>query len=81
MKNYSKVSPHKELWKIWNIKAAGAGDEKLLLAVVGDLAILEVKFVHEGLAIKKVVKGFVPDLKKSRTQSEETPLQKWRNPA
>lgn len=58
------------------MKAAGAEDDKLLLSVVGDLAILEVKFVHEGLTIKKVVKGFIPNLKKPRTQAEETPLQK-----
>lgn len=57
------------------MKSAGH-EEKLLLSVVGDLAVLKVKFVHEGLTIKKVVKGFVPDLKKPRTQTEETPLQK-----
>lgn len=58
------------------MEATGTEDEKLLLSVVGDLAVLEVKFVHEGLAIKKVVKGFITDLKKPRTQTEETPLQK-----
>lgn len=63
------------------MKATGAEDEKLLLSKVGDLAVLKVKFVHEGLTIKKVVKGFVPNLKKPRTQTEETPFQKCRNPA
>lgn len=58
------------------MEATGAEDKKFLLSVVGDLAVLEVKFVHEGLTIKKVVKGFITDLKKPRTQTEETPLQK-----
>lgn len=75
----SKYRQTKSFYKLCHIK--GTEDKKLLLSVVGDLAVLEVKFVHEGLTIKKVVKGFVSDLKKPRTQTEETPLQKWRNPA
>lgn len=47
----------------------------LLLVEVGDLAILEVKFMHEGLAIKEVVEGLIPNLKKSRPQTEKTSSQ------
>lgn len=49
---------------------------KVLLSVVGDLAILEVEFVHEGLAIEEMVERFISNLKKSRTQTEKTSLQK-----
>lgn len=56
------------------------GLKKVLLAVVGDLAILEVKFVHEGLAIKEVIERLITDLKKPRAQTKKTSLQKWRNP-
>lgn len=80
-KVFQNIAKQRAFKKIRNMKATGAEDEKLLLSVVGDLAVLEVKFVHKGLTIKKVVKGFVPDLKKPRTQTEETPLQKCRNPA
>lgn len=62
-------------------EASGAEDEKLLLSEVGHLTVLEVKLVHEGLTIEKVVEGFIPDLKKPGTQTEEASLQKWRNPA
>lgn len=58
-----------------------AEHEKLLLSVVGHLPVLEVKFMHEGLTVKKVVKGLIPDLEKPGTQTEEASLQKWRNPA
>lgn len=51
-----------------------AEHEKLLLSVVGHLPVLEVKFMHEGLTVKKVVKGLIPDLKKPRTQTEEASL-------
>lgn len=57
----------------------GLENEKLLLSVVGDLAVLEVEFVHEGLAIKEVIERFISNLKKPRAQTEKTSLQKWRN--
>lgn len=52
-----------------------------LLPEVGDLAILEVKFVHEGLAIEEVIEGFISNLKKPGSQTEKASLQKRRNPA
>lgn len=33
------------------------------LSVVGDLTILEVKLVHEGLSIKEVIEGLISDFK------------------
>lgn len=47
-----------------------------LLSEIGDLAILEVKFVHESLAIEEVVERFVSDLKQARSQSEKTSFEK-----
>lgn len=47
-----------------------------LPAEVGDLSILEVKFVHQGLAIKEVVERLIPNLKQARAQAEKTSLQK-----
>lgn len=52
----------------------------ILLSIVGDLAVLKVKFVHEGLSIEEVIKGLISDLKQPRTQTEKTSFQKWRNP-
>lgn len=65
----------KLFWKqeSW-LEAAVAEHEKVLLSVVGHLPVLEVKFMHEGLAVKKVVKGLIPDLKKPRTQTQEASL-------
>lgn len=48
---------------------------RVLLSVVGDLTILEVEFVHKGLAIKEMVEGFISDLEKARSQTEKTSLQ------
>lgn len=50
--------------------------KKVLLSVVGDLSVLEVEFVHEGLAIKEMIERFISDLKEPRAQTEKTPLQK-----
>lgn len=49
---------------------------KVLLSEVGDLTVLEVEFVHKGLAIEEVIERFISDLKKPRSQTEKTPLQK-----
>lgn len=38
-----------------------------LLSEVGDLSILEVKLVHEGLAVKQVIKGLISNLKQTRS--------------
>lgn len=41
-----------------------------LLSVVCDLAILEVKLVHEGLAIKEVIERLISHFKQSRAQTK-----------
>lgn len=41
-----------------------------LLSVVSDLTILEVKLVHEGLAIKEVIEWLISNFKQSRAQTK-----------
>ena len=45
----------------------------VLLSEVGDLSILEVKFVHECLAVKQVIERLISNLKESRSQAQKTP--------
>ena len=53
----------------------------VLLSEVGNLSVIEVEFVHEGLAVKQVIERFISNLKESRSQTEKTSLQKGGNPA
>ena len=53
----------------------------VLLSEVGNLSVIEVEFVHEGLAVKQVIERFISNLEESRSQTEKTSLQKGRNPA
>lgn len=47
-----------------------------ILAEICDLSIAEIKLVHEGLAIKKMVEGLGSNLKQTGTQAEQTPFYK-----
>lgn len=46
-----------------------------ILAIVGDMSILQVKLVHEGLPIKQVIKGLTSHLEEPRAQSQQAPSQ------